>query len=246
MVVFRPRNRQNETETPDLRGLIASELGIRGTGSSSQRQPRGCSYKDFSACWPPLFKEKKDPVASTRWIAEVRSQPSPRSREGLVGFDCLSPYRRRSGSNDMGPIQGAVPRAAKKRKQEQPQMSSKKQKQVGHKPEGIRDFPKCRYFKSQCPKLTDAIVQAPAPTTLRISDGSSGSKDGATASRGRAFQLTAEEAKVAPDMVLGASRYFVSHTFFKGLDHTLGKLDRPLAIESAYDKIMDVANVFRQ
>ncbi|KAJ9546377.1 hypothetical protein OSB04_018920 [Centaurea solstitialis] len=170
---------------------------------------------------------------------------------------------------------------AKKRKQEQPQMSSKKQKQAGYKPEGIRDFPKCsncgRYhpgecragagvcykcgkpghmsrdcrenpktcfhcyqpghFKSQCPMLVDATVQAPAPTTLRITDGSSGSKGGATASRGRAFQLTAEEAKAAPDMVSGVSHSFVSYTCCKGSDPTLGKLDRPLAVELADAKI---------
>ena len=134
---------------------------------------------------------------------------------------------------------------AKKRKQDQSQMPTKKQKHAGHRPENRRDFPKCSkcgrnhpgecragaavcykcgkpghmsrdcgetpklcfhcyqpgHFKSQCPKLAGTIVQAPAPNTLRITDGSTGRKSGATANRGRAFQLTAEEARTAPDVI---------------------------------------------
>ncbi|KAJ9552624.1 hypothetical protein OSB04_016669 [Centaurea solstitialis] len=116
---------------------------------------------------------------------------------------------------------------------------------TGENPKTCFHYYQPGHFKSQCPKLADATVQAPAPTTLRITDGSSGSKGGATASRGRGFQLTAEEAKAAPDMVSGASRSFVSHTFCKGLEHTLRTLDRPLAVELVDDKNLDVASVFR-
>ena len=42
-----------------------------GVGSSQSGQSRVVNYKDFSACQPPIFEGKKDPVASTRWISEI-------------------------------------------------------------------------------------------------------------------------------------------------------------------------------
>lgn len=67
----------------------------------------------------------------------------------------------------------------------------------------------------------------------------------------RAFQLTAEEAKEAPDVIgdtflvnsmfalvlfdYGATRYFVSLRFIKNFNHDIGNLDHPLRLEIAYD-----------
>ena len=42
-----------------------------GAGSSQHGQSRMVNYKDFSACQPPIFEGKKDPVASTHWISEI-------------------------------------------------------------------------------------------------------------------------------------------------------------------------------
>ncbi|KAJ9558403.1 hypothetical protein OSB04_013017 [Centaurea solstitialis] len=68
------------------------------------------------------------------------------------------------------------------------------------------------HIKPNCPQLVGATAAAPvttpvvAPTssTLRITDGSMGKKSGPSSiGRGRVFQLTAEEAKVEPDVVTG-------------------------------------------
>ena len=57
--------------------------------------------------------------------------------------------------------------------------------------------------KANCPMLTaSAPVKAPAPATLRITDGRQGKAE-APVVRSRAFQLTAEEARAAPDVVTG-------------------------------------------
>ena len=40
-------------------------------GSSQSDQSRVVNYKDLSACQPPIFEGKKDPIASTHWISEV-------------------------------------------------------------------------------------------------------------------------------------------------------------------------------
>ncbi|KAL4561474.1 hypothetical protein LXL04_033640 [Taraxacum kok-saghyz] len=55
-----------------------------GAGNASQGQPRSCTYKDFSACQPPLFEGQKDPLvrfatnllchgAKDWWGVEVQS-----------------------------------------------------------------------------------------------------------------------------------------------------------------------------
>ena len=57
--------------------------------------------------------------------------------------------------------------------------------------------------KANCPQLTvSAPVKAPAPATLRITDGRQGKAE-APVVRSRAFQLTTEEARAAPDVVTG-------------------------------------------
>jgi hypothetical protein len=103
-------------------------------------------------------------------------------------------------------------------------------------------------------------VQAPAPTTLRITDGAKGKAPEASRSRGRAFQLTAEEAKNATDVVTGtflvntipalvlfdtgASFSFVSLSFCKEYVHK-EKLESPLEVEIAHDKILYVTNIYK-
>ena len=57
--------------------------------------------------------------------------------------------------------------------------------------------------KANCPQLTAAaLVKAPAPTALWIMDGRQGKAE-APVVRSRAFQLTTEEARAAPDVVTG-------------------------------------------
>ena len=51
-----------------------------------------------------------------------------------------------------------------------------------------------------------APVKAPAPATLRITDGRQ-AKAEAPVVRRRAFQLTTEEARAAPDVVTGMTSY---------------------------------------
>ena len=65
--------------------------------------------------------------------------------------------------------------------------------------------------KANCPQLTaSAPVKAPAPATLRITDGRQGKAE-APVVRSQAFQLTTEEARVEPDVVTGMilSLYFI-------------------------------------
>ena len=56
--------------------------------------------------------------------------------------------------------------------------------------------------KAECPQLTHGSAQAPAPTTLQVTDGRP-RKAEALRARGRAFQLTAEDICASPDVVAG-------------------------------------------
>ena len=57
-------------------------------------------------------------------------------------------------------------------------------------------------MKTNCPQLATRPAQAPMSATLRITDGSLDRAEPPKA-RGRAFQVTAEEAKTTSDMVTG-------------------------------------------
>ena len=52
-------------------------------------------------------------------------------------------------------------------------------------------------------------MAAPAPATLRITDGCQGRAE-ATIVRSKAFQLTAEEARAAPDVVISMHSLFIT------------------------------------
>ncbi|KAJ9555712.1 hypothetical protein OSB04_010326 [Centaurea solstitialis] len=119
------------------------------------------------------------------------------------------------------------------------------------------------HIKPNCPKLASAQpqVQAPATAMLRITDGSTGKKGGSSTSRGRAFQMTAEEAQSAPDVVTGvfpvnekpalvlfdsgATCSFVSSAFCKDFRLERGKLASPLAIDIAAEEVRVCEDVYR-
>ncbi|KAJ9541142.1 hypothetical protein OSB04_027648 [Centaurea solstitialis] len=103
------------------------------------------------------------------------------------------------------------------------------------------------HIKPNCPQLKGAPVQAPAPATLRITDGTTTGKSGPV-TRGRAFQMTAEEAQAALDEITapkhalvlfdtGATWSYVSHRFCKAFQIELGKLVRPMTIGVATGKV---------
>ncbi|KAJ9557738.1 hypothetical protein OSB04_012352 [Centaurea solstitialis] len=116
------------------------------------------------------------------------------------------------------------------------------------------------HIKPDCPQLKKTPALAPAPATLMITDGTTKGKSGAT-TRGRAFQLTAEEAQSAPDVITGvfpvnsrpalvlfdtgATWSYVSRRFCKDFQIELGNLDSPLAIDVAAEEVQVVEHVHR-
>ncbi|KAJ9544391.1 hypothetical protein OSB04_024098 [Centaurea solstitialis] len=122
------------------------------------------------------------------------------------------------------------------------------------------------HIKPDCPQLKKAPVLAPSLATLMISDGTTKGKGGSTSARGRAFQMTAEEANVCgvpivlmcilgtfsinskPALVLfdtGATWSYASHRFCKDCQIELGNLDSPLAIDVATEEVQIVEHVYR-
>ena len=116
------------------------------------------------------------------------------------------------------------------------------------------------HFANECPVPTrPAQISGSAP--VKIVDGTSVKKNDAPKSRGRVFQLTAEEAKVEPDVVTGifyvnsmpalvlfdtgATKSFVSLSFCKSFSIVKGRLDEPLEVEIADEKIRLVSDVYR-
>ncbi|KAJ9544814.1 hypothetical protein OSB04_024521 [Centaurea solstitialis] len=115
------------------------------------------------------------------------------------------------------------------------------------------------HIKPDCPQLKRAPALVAAPATLMITDGTNKGKSGAT--RGRAFQMTAEEAQTAPDVITGvfpvnskpalvlfdtgATWSYVSRRFCKDFQIELGNLDSPLAIDVAAEEVQVVEHVYR-
>ena len=60
------------------------------------------------------------------------------------------------------------------------------------------------HIKANCPSLTRGSVWAPAPAALRLADGHQ-VKDEVLKVKGRAYRMSAEEAREAPDVVTGIS-----------------------------------------
>lgn len=117
------------------------------------------------------------------------------------------------------------------------------------------------YFKAGCPLLNHAgAIQAPTPATLRIIDGHQGRAE-APMVKGRAFQLMAEEAKEALDIVVGtflvnsmhalvfydsrASHSFISLRFSKNFTNAIGDLDHPLKVEIVDDRTVKASKIYR-
>ncbi|KAI3522357.1 hypothetical protein L1887_00076 [Cichorium endivia] len=138
---------------------------------------------------------------------------------------------------------------------------------TGHMSRDCREIVKmcfgCNQFghvKADCPKATSGSVRAPAPSTLRITSGGT-KKPEVPKAQGRVFQLTAEEAKTASDVVAGtfnvnfvpalvlfdsgASHSFVSLAFSQGFSHPLEALVQPLVVEIADDKVITVTKVYK-
>lgn len=63
-------------------------------------------------------------------------------------------------------------------------------------------------MKSECTLLAWRLVHTPAPTTLHITDGLQG-KVNASKAQGRAFQLTVEEARLAPNVIVGMCLFYI-------------------------------------
>ena len=72
----------------------------------------------------------------------------------------------------------------------------------------VRDLRICYYchqvghLRVNCPQLAAGPVQAPLPSTLRITGGRQGGAEPPRA-QGRAFQLIAEEVRAVPDATAG-------------------------------------------
>lgn len=116
------------------------------------------------------------------------------------------------------------------------------------------------HFKDKCPLLKKASkMQAPTHAKLRITDGRQGKAE-APRDKGRAFQLTIEEAKEGPNVVFNTfvvnsmstlvlfdsrtSHSFISLKFSKGFSNTIGDLDHPLRVEIAEDRIVKAPKVY--
>lgn len=112
------------------------------------------------------------------------------------------------------------------------------------------------HIKSECPKLKGS---KPNSTSLKTYDRKNNDQ---ARTRSRSFQLTAEEAKNTPDVLTGtflinqkpayvlfdsgASRSFVSESFFQGDVIPLSALDTPLDVEIADDRVVFVSSVYRE
>ncbi|KAJ9546782.1 hypothetical protein OSB04_019325 [Centaurea solstitialis] len=116
------------------------------------------------------------------------------------------------------------------------------------------------HFAHECPNAA-ASTQISGATPLKAIEAGPAKKVEIPKGRARVFQLTAEEAKVEPEVVTGifpvnskpalvlfdtgASKSFVSTSFCKGFSNVMGRLDEPLEVEIADEKSVIVRDIYR-
>ncbi|KAJ9557909.1 hypothetical protein OSB04_012523 [Centaurea solstitialis] len=116
------------------------------------------------------------------------------------------------------------------------------------------------HFAHECPNAA-ASTQISRATPLKAIEAGPAKKVEIPKGRARVFQLTAEEAKVEPEVVTGifpvnskpalvlfdtgASKSFVSTSFCKGFSNVKGRLDEPLEVEIADEKSVIVRDIYR-
>ncbi|KAJ9547715.1 hypothetical protein OSB04_020258 [Centaurea solstitialis] len=155
-------------------------------------------------------------------------------------------------------------RQGKRKKEEHSQVQpNKKFKGTGQRSEGKKEYPKCskygRNHPGECRLAASTQVSGVEP--LKAIEASLAKKVEIPKGRARVFQLTAEEAKVEPEVVTGifpvnskpalvlfdtdASKSFVSTYFCKGFSNVNGRLDEPLEVEIADEKSVIVRDVYK-
>ncbi|KAL4587726.1 hypothetical protein LXL04_000600 [Taraxacum kok-saghyz] len=55
-----------EYSMPDPNPSVDQPVGV-----NNNHERRGCSYKTFMTCKPPVFNGEPDPIKSTRWVTEI-------------------------------------------------------------------------------------------------------------------------------------------------------------------------------
>ncbi|KAJ9545159.1 hypothetical protein OSB04_024866 [Centaurea solstitialis] len=116
------------------------------------------------------------------------------------------------------------------------------------------------HFAHECPNAA-ASTQLSGVAPLKAIEAGPAKKVEIPKGRARVFQLTAEEAKVEPEVVTGifpvnskpalvlfdtgANKSFVSTSFCKGFSNVMGRLDEPLEVEIADEKSVIVRNIYR-
>ena len=63
---------QKSTETVSLpQAVMGDRSGSTPSVMEVLRGKRGCTFKDFAACKPPVFKGERDPVLALQWLGEI-------------------------------------------------------------------------------------------------------------------------------------------------------------------------------
>ncbi|KAL4568026.1 hypothetical protein LXL04_023626 [Taraxacum kok-saghyz] len=70
---------------------VIDERVTAAIGATQQHHQRGFSYKEFSACSPPLFQGSTDPITCMRWISDVEG--------AFLTSDCPENAKVRCASN---------------------------------------------------------------------------------------------------------------------------------------------------